>query len=194
MSQNSCMDVMGQLRAGESGAATQVFERFAHRLVTLARNRLNLQLRQKVDPEDIAQSVFKSFFRKQGQESFTIEDWNGLWGLLVTMTMRKCNRQAERFYAARRDVRQETSGKPASADSEFQWDPEGSEPTPEQSAILAETVETVMKALDERGRQVFILRLQGYTIPEISAQIDRTERTVHRTLDRIREELESLTT
>ena len=78
---------MEQLRAGESAAAAQVFDRFAQRLIGLARNRLSLQLRQKVDPEDIAQSVFKSFFRKQGQESFTIEDWNDLWGLLVTMTL-----------------------------------------------------------------------------------------------------------
>lgn len=191
MVQNSCVGTMEQLRAGESAAAVQVFDRFAQRLVALARNRLNLQLRQKVDPEDVAQSVFKSFFRKQGQESFTFEDWNGMWGLLVTMTMRKCNRQAEKFQAARRDVRRETNGKINSADSDVHWDPAGAEPTPEQSAILAETVENVMNALDERGRQVFMLRLQGHTIPEISGQIGRTERTVHRTLDRIREELES---
>ena len=49
-----------------------------------------------------------------------------------------------------------------------------------------------MERLDKHGRQVFMLRLQGYTIPEISEQIFRTERTVHRTLDRIREQLESL--
>ncbi len=192
MSQNSCVGIMEQLQAGDSAAAAHIFDRFAQRLVCLARNRLNLQLQQKVDPEDVAQSVFKSFFRKHGQESFTIEDWNGLWGLLVMMTMRKCNRQAERFHAVRRDVRRETNGKPTSADSEIHWDPAGTDPTPEQSAMLAETMERVMERLDERGRQVFMLRLQGYTIPEISEQIFRTERTVHRTLDRIREQLESL--
>ena len=94
----------------------------------------------------------------------------------------------------RRDVRREASGTAGSADSEVRWDPAGAEPTPEQSAILAETVEGMMKKLDERGRQVFMLRLQGHNVPEISQQIGRTERTVHRTLDRIRGELEAIAT
>ena len=57
-------ELMTQLRGGDQVVATHVFHRFAGRLVALSRSRLNLDLRRKVDPEDIVQSVFKSFFRR----------------------------------------------------------------------------------------------------------------------------------
>ena len=51
-------DVMGRLRAGEqSAAATEIFHRFARRLIGLARTRLDDRVRGKVDAEDVLQSV-----------------------------------------------------------------------------------------------------------------------------------------
>ena len=54
--------LMARLRAGEDAAAREVFERFAGRLVALARRRCNRLLARKVDPEDVVQSAYKSFF------------------------------------------------------------------------------------------------------------------------------------
>ncbi len=51
---------------------------------------------------------------------------------------------------------------------------------------LVETVEQLMDGLDEPQQEMFSLRLQGYTIPEISQQTARSERTVERLLERIR--------
>ena len=59
-------DVMGRLRAGDqSAAATEIFQRFARRLIGLARTRLDDRVRSKVDAEDVLQSVFRSFFVRQ---------------------------------------------------------------------------------------------------------------------------------
>ena len=46
-----------KLKAGEDGAAAEIFERFASQLVVKARQRLNPGLRQKIDAEGILEQV-----------------------------------------------------------------------------------------------------------------------------------------
>src|SRR5262245_24535885 len=67
---------MQRLRAGEDDAAREVFERFARRLVLLARARFDKQLAHRVDPEDVVQSAFKSFFIRQREGNFQFGDWD----------------------------------------------------------------------------------------------------------------------
>jgi RNA polymerase sigma-70 factor, ECF subfamily len=186
----SIEELLAQLESGDQGAATKVFERYAERLVALARGRFQARLRSKVDAEDIVQSVFKSFFRAQGKGQFEFDDWGGLWRLLVTMTVRKCGRRAEEFYAARRDVGRERHDRGSAEDRRPELEVAAPDPTPDEAVALTELVERLISSLDDRGQQVFTLRLQGYTIPEISQQIGRTERTVHRTLDQIKQRLQ----
>jgi RNA polymerase sigma-70 factor, ECF subfamily len=187
MSQDDSLnELLSRLRTGDNDAAQELFDKYAGRLIGLARTRLSAPLRQKVDPEDIAQSVFKSFFRRQTSDPFDLEDWGGLWGVLVVITMRKCGRRAQAFKTARRDVRKESPPRATADDSHMEWDFPGGEPTPEEAASLTETVERLMERLDERGRHILSLRLQGYSIEEISEQIARTKRTVHRTLEQVK--------
>jgi RNA polymerase sigma-70 factor (ECF subfamily) len=185
-------ELISRLAQRSQGAATEVFERFAERLIELARARLGPRLRQKMDPDDIVQSVFKSFFRRQGAGQFDFEGWGGLWGLLVTLTVRKCGRRAEEFYAARRDVRREVRPVGSLDGSMTPTDTPTNEPTPEEAAILTELVEQLMSSLDQRGREVLTLRLQGYSVAEIGDRIGRTQRTVQRTLEQIKARLERL--
>ena len=60
----------------------RVFRQFANRLIGLAHAHLDTALRQKVGPEDVAQSVFRSFFRRQADQPYDLESWDGLWSLL----------------------------------------------------------------------------------------------------------------
>ena len=65
----------------------------------------------------------------------------------------------------------------------------GNSPLPtnyDEAAALIELVEEVVAPLDERGRTIVRLRLQDYSIEEIAQQVDRTERTVRRILDRVK--------
>src|SRR5262249_28777772 len=57
--------LMEQLRSGDDDAARAIFARFPRRLVTLARRRFDRRLSCRVDPEDVVQSAFKSFFIRQ---------------------------------------------------------------------------------------------------------------------------------
>ena len=97
---DSFQELIEQLRAGDNAAATEVFNRFARRIVGLARQQLHAALRSKVDPEDVLQSVFRSFFNRQREGRFAIENWDSLWGLLALITVRKCCTVATHFQAA----------------------------------------------------------------------------------------------
>jgi RNA polymerase sigma-70 factor (ECF subfamily) len=184
--------LMARLRAGDDEAAARVFRRFAGRLIALARGRLGGRVRQKVDPEDVAQSAFRSFFAHQADGQFALEDWDGLWGLLTLITLRKCHRQCERFTADRRDVRREVAPPSPPAGSGAAWEAIAREPSPSDAAMLTELVEALMRPLEPRERQILELRCQGYPVPEIGAAVGRTERTVHRVLGRVRKRLERM--
>ena len=173
-------------------AAPAVFERFTRRLIGLARNQLDVQFRNKIDLEDVVQSVYKSFFIRYGEGALAAEGWDGLWGLLTCITVRKCADRVRYHRAECRDVAREV---PAPAGSEYAepWrEGTGREPTPDEAAVLAETVEQLLRGLDGDERSVVELSLQGYSTQEISASLGRAERSVRRLRERVRKRLEEL--
>src|SRR5215472_14377024 len=109
---------MARLRRGDDQAAAAVFQRFAHKLIHLAREHIQAKLRHKVDPEDIVQSVFRSFFTRYGAGEFEVSTWNDLWGLLTLITLRKCVNRVEYFQAQCRDVGREVDRRPKPKDSD----------------------------------------------------------------------------
>ena len=157
--------------------------------LALARSKMTPQLREKADPEDVAQSVFKSFFARQSQGQIELINWDSLWGLLALFTVRKCARRAEHFQAGRRNMRRDISTSTATDDSTGGWQIASSEPTAEQAAILSETVAQLMAGLDEREQEMLALCLQGYTPEEVGVSISCSGRTVRRLLQRVRDQL-----
>lgn len=185
--------LLEQLRAGDSRAADVIFQRFAHRLVGLARGHLDERMRQKVDAEDVVQSVFRSFFGRSARGEFEFSNWKGVWGLLVLITVRKCGRRAVYFQAERRDVRREIPGGVDAMADERLIEAIADEPAPEEAALLAETVEEIMRRLPgEKERQVFELSLQGYSISEISEKVGHYERGVERIRAEVKKLLEEM--
>jgi len=61
---NSFAEFLARLHGGDDAAAQELFGRFAHQLIALALRHINAGLRHKVDPEDVVQSMYKSFFRR----------------------------------------------------------------------------------------------------------------------------------
>jgi RNA polymerase sigma-70 factor (ECF subfamily) len=189
----SFVDLMGRLRQGESKAAGEIFQLFGNRLIGLARNRMDALIRQKVDPEDVMQSALKSFFLRYADGQFQLENWDSLWAILVMITLRKCGHRVEYFRAQRRDVHREVSAPALGKEEHSSWEAIAREPTPSEAAILAEIVETLLRELgDERERKILELSLQGATVPEISAAVGRSERTVQRVQKHIRQRLEAM--
>lgn len=185
-------DLMARLQNRDGEAAREVFNRFAGRLIGLARARLDRMIRAKVGAEDVVQSAFRSFFRCHADGQFDVRDWDGLWSLLVVITARKCGRQLRRYRSAGRDVRKEVPALDEAEGPAAGLEALAHDPSPEEAAVLAETLEQLMGALKERERQVVELRLQGYTVPEISQRVGRTEYTVEGILKRVRQRIEPL--
>jgi RNA polymerase sigma-70 factor (ECF subfamily) len=189
---DSFVEFYSRLQAGDDTAAAELFQRFAGQLIALARRHFGAGLRHKVDPEDVVQSAYKSFFVRYGGGNLEVGNWNSLWGLLTLITVRKCAERVAYHRAECRDAAREVSA-PAGGEDATPWpEPLGREPTPLEAAELSETVDRLLAGLDEDERPVVELSLQGYTTQEISERLDRPERTVRRLRERVRERLERL--
>ncbi|HEY7314779.1 MAG TPA: sigma-70 family RNA polymerase sigma factor [Gemmataceae bacterium] len=183
-------DLMQRLRVGDSEAARIVFDRFAQRLAGLARKHLDARLRPKLDPEDILQSVFESFFRRQAAGEIAPEGWESLWSLLTVITLRKCGHQVRYFHALCRDASRETPS--LDEDSLLGCQTIARDPTPVEAAVLAETVTQLMSWLTTRDRPIVTLALQGRTAAEIGCAVDRPRRAVYRVLERVKNHLQAM--
>jgi RNA polymerase sigma-70 factor (ECF subfamily) len=189
---DSFAEFLTRLRARDGEAARELFRRFAGRLIALARAHFGAGLRHKVDPEDVVQSAYKSFFhRYDGGENLDAINWNSLWGLLTLITVRKCAERVAYYRAERRDVARERSAAPAEEGAPG-LESFSREPTPLEAAQLSETVDRLLGSLDEDERPVVELSLQGYTTREISQQLGRAERTVRLLREHVRKRLERM--
>lgn len=183
-------NVRDGLLAGDQSGARDLFSQYATRLMALARSRMNEQLKQKVDPEDVVQSVYKSFFLRAADGQFEFENWDSLWTILAVITLRKCGHKVEHFRAACRDVRREQAPIADINESIASFQAIARDPQPSEAAALTETLEQIMQQLDEREQQILTLRLQGYSTTEIAPLVQRTDRTVRLVLERVRKLLE----
>jgi RNA polymerase sigma-70 factor (ECF subfamily) len=179
------------LRAGDGDAAAIVFRRFTRRLVALARSRLESTAKGGSDAEDVIQSVYRSFFTRCAEGQFEIQDWEGLWGLLALITLRKCANRRTYHRARRRDVRREAVSLQDLAPGTA-LELADREPSPLEAVVLADTVAALVLGFDQADRQTVSLILQGYTELEIAAIVACSERTVRRVRSRLKGKLESL--
>lgn len=194
MRESSFEDLMARLQKGDAEAATEIFRRFAYRLVGLARDRLAMIVRPKEDPEDVVQSVFRSFFARQAEGQFAFAGWNDLWNLLAMITLRKCGHRIEHYRAACRDVQREAAPPRSDSDSVSSWQFIARDPSPSEAAMLIETIQSLMDSFSERDRAILEFSLQGERPIAISERLSCAERTVERVLERIRQRLEKMMT
>lgn len=183
-------DVMARLRSGDPEAATEVFQRFLKRLMGLARSRLDPQMQRKISPEDVVQSVFMSFFRRQRDGQIDVASWDNLWSLLAVITVHKCGHQIRYYHAGRRNASMEQSAFRFTEDSAAGWEAVAQEPTASHALRLGESLQELLHSLDERECQIVILSLQGATVNEISQEAGCSQRTVRRVLEHVRSLLE----
>jgi RNA polymerase sigma-70 factor (ECF subfamily) len=190
MMSDSFAEFLAQLQSRDDAAARELFVRFANQLIALAHLHIHERLRHKVDPEDVVQSAYKSFFFRYNAANLDVANWNSIWGLLTLITVRKCAERAAYFQAECRDAAREAHQAPA---EEMAWlEPLGREPTPHEAAVLGETVEQLLAALDDDERPILELSLLGHTTREISEQLGRAERTVRLLREGIRHRLERM--
>jgi DNA-directed RNA polymerase specialized sigma24 family protein len=185
---------IGDLKAGGDSAAQHLWERYFHRLVHLARAALRAAPRAGAvaDEEDAALSAFDTFCRAAARGQFPdLADRDGLWALLVAITLRKVGGQVQRQGARKRGGGR-LLGESALIDGDAAAGGgldrlAGDEPGPELAATVVDEYRRLRDGLKgEALRRVLDLRLAGSTRAEIAALLGCTECTVTRKLQRIR--------
>jgi DNA-directed RNA polymerase specialized sigma24 family protein len=189
-------DLLEQLKAGDHAAAQPLWDRYYPRLVVLARCRLAGAARRVADEEDVALSAFDSFCRGAKQGRFPqLTDEDGLWALLVLITIRKAADHADHECRLKRGggrVRGDSALGPGSEGEPAGLDQlPNDDPTPEVAAQLAEELEALLERLgDPELRSIAVWRLEGYSNEEIAGRLNCSTVTVERRLRLIRKILE----
>ena len=189
--EETTIHLVARWRAGDQAAAAVLFGRYAHQLIGLAAARLSDRLASRVDPEEIVQSAFRSFFLAARDGAFDLQRGGDLWRLLVSITMHKLHDQVKHNTAGKRSVHREQNTSPDEPEGDLRA-VAAQGPSPLEAAALSDELERMLRGMPALSRQVFELRLQGYHLDEIAAATRRSVRSVSRVLDSIKQELERL--
>ncbi len=183
------IDLLARWEQGDQQAAQELFDRYANRLAALAQSRSSKRLRRRVEADDIVQSVYRSFFRKAEQGRFTLENSGDLWRLLAAITVAKVKGKVEFHTAQKRAMNAEDS---LNTDRSYFVHPVAvaGDPQPDDAAMLVEQLSLVLETLEPIQRAIVELALQNQTIEQISKEVGRSQRTVRRTLQNLRDDLE----
>ena len=183
--QVSDKSLLRQLRDGQNDAGRPIYmSGYASRLLALARNQTSSQLATRFDPEDVVQSVFRTFFRRATAGLYDVPPGEQLWQLLLVLALNKVRGLAVYHRAQKRDAAKtialEALHHPKQTD----------DGTPMQ--ILTLVVEDLLSELTESHRQIVQLRIEGHTLGQIAEQTGRSQRTAERVMQEFRQRLSEL--
>jgi RNA polymerase sigma-70 factor (ECF subfamily) len=173
--------LLEQCRKGNEEAARAIYRRYASRLRALVTSQCGAELRARFDPDDIVQSVFRTFFQGVKESGYDVPQGQQLWGLLFVMALHKIRNHASFHRAAKRDVGL-TRGGDCLAAHELTSD-EGS------LTFLQLLIEDELKGYPDVNRQIVRMRIEGYDIMETVRATGRSRRTVERVLQEFRKQL-----
>jgi DNA-directed RNA polymerase specialized sigma24 family protein len=187
-SEGSITRWLGPLQAGDREAAQQLWERYFHRLVGLARKKLQGAPRRAADEEDVALSAFDSFCRHaEGGRFPQLTDRDNLWRVLVVITARKASHLVRDEHRLKRGGGAVAVGSPAGDEGQdLDW-LVSEEPSPEFAAQVAEECRRLLACLgSDELAAVALWKMEGYTNDEIAGRLDCAPRSVERKLRIIR--------
>jgi DNA-directed RNA polymerase specialized sigma24 family protein len=177
-----------QISDGHQQAAEQLWRHVAVRLQELARQKLDSQIRRQYDENDAANSAFHSLCRGLADGRLDAENRDALWGLLAVITSRKIS--ARQRYSNR----QKRGGGAIRGESAFAGfcgaginQVDGKQPPPDELAEVSESCAALLDAIpDETMKKIVLLKFQGATNGEVASELNCTQRTIERKLERIR--------
>ncbi len=167
-----------RFQAGDEDAATALYTKYARQLLSLAHRNSAESLGSRVDPEDIVQSIFRTFFRRAAEGHYQIPDGEELWKLLLIIALNKVRSVAEHHRALKRSM--------------AKTQPLGSydvSETQDSSEMLRVTIEEVLADLPEEHQSIVRDRIDGFEIAEIAQRNSVARRSVERVLQGFRHRL-----
>ncbi|HUT88197.1 MAG TPA: sigma-70 family RNA polymerase sigma factor [Thermoguttaceae bacterium] len=181
----SGVDLVRRLREGDSRAAEELYARYVRQLVRLAERQLGGRLAARFDAEDVVQSAFRSFFRRDARGDFEVGSSLELWRLLVKITVNKTRAKARHHTTRGRDVAAEApAGEALVAEALARG------PGPDDAAAFVDQVAALLRGLPEPYGQILDMRLTGHSVAEIANTLKVSRQTVYRVMDLLRQRLQ----
>jgi RNA polymerase sigma-70 factor (ECF subfamily) len=184
---SSDRSLLRRFRGGQPDAATQLYLRYAERLRALAAGQVAPDLAPRVDPEDIVQSVFRTFFRRAAGGQYDVPEGEELWKLFLVIALHKIRSTAMAHRAAKRDVRATVTGLNDIAAGRRLAVPDETPLT-----ALRLVINDILDGLPSSMRAIIELRVEGYGVEEIAARTERSRRSVERALQEFRNRLSAV--
>jgi DNA-directed RNA polymerase specialized sigma24 family protein len=175
------------LQAERSWAYSCIDEQFTVRLVEEARQRLLGKAGCKVGPDEVVQSVYRSFFQRRG--ALALATTRNLWGLLLYRTRKKCQKKLRGLLTRKRRIDREVS-----LDALVEAGGTVAAPDPDEPALLTgnaeallNTLADVLQALPPTYRAVMERVLRGQEDRQLLDELGCSDRAVRRAKQRFKE-------
>jgi DNA-directed RNA polymerase specialized sigma24 family protein len=176
-----------RLKRGDEEAASKIWDEFFPRVQGLARKRLGSLPQRDYDADDLALSALNALCRGAEQGKFQqLENSSDLWQILAMITVRKAAaawRKKSRSPEVGESIFQSPDGDVRPG---MQQVPDGRAPA-ELVDALSDTCADLLAQLDDRLREVALLRLSGYSNEEIAEKVGRSVKSIERYMKMIRE-------
>ena len=197
--------VLARIKRGDQAAASELFDRYKVKLSKLINNlfaEADTRVRNKFEPEDVSQSVWRTFFRRHQAGEYQFQHWDALWSLLSFIVKCKFNNVCNYFRWQKRDPRMELRFVGPSDKATASWHALARDPSPEEAAAVKEQLEMLLARLSERQRKTLELHMEPPADGKKETRDQHYRRiadamrvsvaTVRRWLSDIREHLESV--
>jgi RNA polymerase sigma-70 factor (ECF subfamily) len=187
--EDASVHLVARWQEGDAQAAEELYQRYAEQLIALTYRRLPGKLALRVDPEDVVQSVYRSFFAAAREGRYVLQQSGDLWRLLLTITVHKVQNRLKHHLADKRDALRDVSVDGSASVHGLPMHVLAREPSPEEAVMLSDLLEQVLTPFTQSQRRMIELKLQGYPLEEIATEVGTCRRTVCRALERFKDEL-----
>ncbi len=184
---SSDKSLLRRFRLGSEDAATALYLRYAKRLQALAKAQTGKQLATRFDPEDVVQSVFRTFFRRAVENGYDVPAGDELWQLLLVLSLNKIRSLAAYHRAQKRDVAR--TNRPEHFEEMYEGSSGENEVAYETMRLV---IDELVAELPSPKNRIIELRIEGHEIQQIAEMTNRSMRTVERTLQQFRGRLAKL--
>ena len=189
---SSVTDWITQLRNGHSSACDKLWPFYLQRLTAIISQKLESSRTEVSDEEDVLIDTCEVCFRKIKEGVYpNISSRHDLWRLLTKIATRKAIDQIRRSRKGVDRLRLDSTQTIHSSSSSFEVNHidnfAGAEPTPEFAAMVADESRYRLSKLPKKMVEVVKLRMQGFTLKEISEKTGISLPTVQRYISFVRE-------
>jgi RNA polymerase sigma factor (sigma-70 family) len=185
--------LMAEVAAGSDEAVWQLAETYTPYIIRAVRHSLSAKLRQKLDSQDFAQTLWASLLLRPA-ELTRLKTPEQLIAYLAGATRKKIFEKARRFQAQKRDIRREESLDHTTAlrgvdRKTCRSGLHSRDATPSATALVRDQWHHILSTASERDREIVRLRRAGCTFEAIGEKLRVNEQTVRRAMRRLIDQL-----